>query len=182
MEGMSDFMRYLPLSWKEKVDESGVHSDRRLEYAEVLEQAAAIADTVPGASVRPADVDRLRPRGGADAPGAALAARLRAFALDARSGRKVPIRFLSRAVLMYLALAREAGVVPTLPPLTSGAVALYLATGAPTEIRAVIRDHALRATDAGWEFGRGRVLEATAVEMLEFLAGRSLTAPKPAAR
>ncbi|WP_395244302.1 hypothetical protein ACGGZK_00420 [Agromyces sp. MMS24-K17] len=179
---MSDFMRNLPLSWKEQVDESGVHSDRRLEYAEVLEQAAAIADTGAGASVRETDVGRLRVRKGEDAPGADLPTRLRTFAHDARSGRKVPVRFLSRAVLLYLALAREAEVAPTLAPLTSGAVALYLATAAPTEIRAVIKEHALRATDAGWEFGRGRVLESTAVEMVEFLGGRSLTPPRPAAR
>ncbi|WP_394554721.1 hypothetical protein ACDF64_08135 [Agromyces sp. MMS24-JH15] len=177
---MSDFMRYLPLSWRERVDESGVHSDRRLEYAEVLEQAAVIAETVPGTSVLSGDVDRLRPRGSAavDAPEADLPARLRALALDARAGRKVPIRFLSRAVLVYLALAREASVPPVLAPITSGAVCLYLAAAAPLEIRAVIRGHALRATDADWEFGRGPVLEAPAVDLVEFLAGRSLNAPR----
>ncbi|QEO13947.1 hypothetical protein FLP10_05550 [Agromyces intestinalis] len=178
---MSDYMRFLPLSWKERVDESGVHSDRRIEYAEVLEQAALIADRLPEPGVAIGDVDRLRARGAPDTAGAELPDRLRALAADARNGRKVPVRFLARAVLLYLDLAREVGEPARLAPLTSGAVSLYLATAAPTEIRAVIREHALRATDAGWEFGRGSVLEATAVELVEFLGGRSLTPPRRAA-
>ncbi|UOE44007.1 hypothetical protein [Agromyces larvae] len=178
---MSDFMRYLPLSGRERVDESGVHSDRRIEYAEVLEQAALIADGLPEPGIAAGDLDRLRPRGAPEASGDALPDRLRALAADARNGRKVPVRLLARAVLVYLDLARRAGGTPTLAPITSGAVALYLATAAPTEIRAVIRQHALRATDAGWEFGRGSVLESTAIEMIEFLGGRSLTPPRRAA-
>ena len=43
----------------------------------------------------------------------------------------------------------------------------------------MISGHALRATDADWQFGRGPVLEATASELLEFLGGRSLIAPRP---
>ena len=88
----------------------------------------------------------------------------------------------ARAVPLYLDVARASSARPELEPGTSGAVALYLATSAPTEIRAVTRGHALRATDAGWEFGRGPVLEATAIELVEFLGGRSLLAPRPAPR
>ena len=90
------------------------------------------------------------------------------------------MRVLSRAVAAYLTLAREIGATPMLAPRTSGAVALYLAAKAPTPIRAVIGGHSLRARDADWDFGRGPVLEADAVPMLEFLLGRSDTAPRPA--
>ncbi|QTX03758.1 hypothetical protein [Agromyces archimandritae] len=159
---MPDFMDELPLSRRGRVDESGVHSDRRLEYAEVLEQTAAL-------------------RSDAGEPDAGEAARLHTLAADARGGRRVPVRILARAVLEYLELAREASAPAELASGTSGAVALFLAAKAPTEIRAVIGGHALRASDAGWEFGRGPVLEAPAADLIRFLAGRSDTAPRPAA-
>ena len=89
------------------------------------------------------------------------------------------IKQLDRAVYGYLDLC-ELGAVPELDQTTSGAVALARATSAPTPIRAVIAGHSLRATDAGWSFGRGPDLEATAVELLNFLGGRSLQAPKAA--
>ena len=76
-------------------------------------------------------------------------------------------------------LTARLGLPPQLPKRASGAVALGRAAAAPTEIRAVIFGHSLRATDADWEFGRGPVLEATAAELLEFLGGRSLNAPRP---
>ncbi|MRG61658.1 hypothetical protein GE115_17505 [Agromyces sp. CFH 90414] len=163
---MSDYMRNLPLSWKERRDESDVHSDWRAELDEVLAQGEAISAGLGDGASDAAD---------------ALAASLRALGADSRARRKVPVRLLARGVLDLLALAREASVRPPLAERTGGAVALYLAAKAPTEIRAVTRGHALRATDADWEFGHGPVLEAPAVEMIEFLAGRSLSAPRPAA-
>ena len=86
----------------------------------------------------------------------------------------------ARAVAAYLLLARDVGAAPALPERTSGAVALYLAAKAPTPIRAVISGHALRASDADWEFGHGPVLEQQAIPMIEFLLGRGTTAPRRA--
>ena len=104
---------------------------------------------------------------------------LRAGERALASGKRISIKQLDRAVYGYLDLCEALGAVPDLDRTTSGAVALARATSAPTPIRAVIAGHSLRATDAGWSFGRGPELEATAVELLNFLGGRSLQAPKP---
>jgi hypothetical protein len=104
---------------------------------------------------------------------------LRAGERALESGRRVSIKQLDRAVFGYLDLCAAVDVPPELDPTTSGAVALARATAAPTPIRAVIAGHSLHATDAGWTFGRGSELQATAVELLNFLAGRSLHAPVP---
>jgi hypothetical protein len=158
-------MRNLPLSQRPRDDESGVSSDRRPELDELLGRARAEASALGNAL-------------GADAAG--HLARLEELAASAATKRTVSARALTAAVLAYLSFARAAGIEPSLAPRTSGAVALVLAAKAPTPIRAVIAGHALRAADADWEFGRGPVLEAPAVELVEFLAGRSLTAPRPA--
>lgn len=162
---MSDFMRDLPLSQRPRRDESGVSSDRRPELDELMGGARAEASALGNALG-----DEARER----------LAELKAVAAAAARKRAVSARALTAAVLAYLAFARAAGIDPRLAPRTSGAVALVLAAKAPTPIRAVIGGHALRAADAGWEFGRGPVLEAGAVELVEFLAGRSLVAPRPA--
>ena len=52
-----------------------------------------------------------------------------------------------------------------------------MATSAPLERRAVVAGHAIRATDADWEFGRGPVLEGTQLEIVRFLLGLSDVAP-----
>ncbi|GAA1806767.1 hypothetical protein [Agromyces neolithicus] len=202
---MADFMHELPLSWRPRRDESDVTGDWRDAVAEVIDVAATQLDAAEvGAATREwlatdflraassrrlmfakADAEPVadtEPEAGAaaDAPPASPADRLRAAAVTAHTARTVPVRVLSRAVAAYLTLAREIGATPTLAPRTSGAVALYLAAKAPTPIRAVISGHTLRAPDADWDFGRGPVLEADAVPMLEFLLGRSVTAPRPA--
>ena len=64
--------------------------------------------------------------------------------------------------------------------LTLGVVALYMATSAPLERRAVVAGHAIRATDADWQFGRGPVLEGTAMAIVRFLVGLSDVPPQPA--
>jgi hypothetical protein len=188
---LADFMRDLPLSWGEHPDESNVTSDWRELAADVLNQAAALLDAseagettlewlatdfarsaIPRRRV-PADAvdDADWPDGSSDG--------IRALARDTRAGRHVSVRLLARVVAAYLQLARELDATAQLAPRTSGAVALYLAAKAPTPIRAVTRGHTLRARDAGWEFGRGPVLEDDAVPMLEFLLGRSDHAPSP---
>lgn len=160
---MSDVWRNLPLFGREHVDESGVGGGWGDELAAVRAAAEAALAERPDAEAAEAFEAALRP---ARAP---------------RSGkpRTVKLAELDRAVYAYLDLTTRLGLAPHLPERASGAVALGRAAAAPTEIRAVIAGHALRATDAGWEFGRGPVLEATAVELLEFLGGRSLRAPRP---
>lgn len=197
---MADFMRDLPLSWRPRDDEHTVSSDWREALADVLDAAAAAIDAAraepsggaPADAAGPAasELERLAeplitaasPRHGLfEAPASAPSrADLRELARATRSGRKVSVRTLSRSVAAYLALARALGATPVLAHRTSGAVALYLAATAHTPIRAVISGHTLRATDAGWTFGRGPTLEAEAVPMVEFLAGQSLVAPRAA--
>ena len=84
-----------------------------------------------------------------------------------------------RAVLL---LSDHLGVEPRVDGTTLGIVSLYGATSAPLERRAVVGGHALRATDAGWEFGRGPVLEGTALEIARFVLGVSDIPPKPPVR
>jgi len=162
---MSDLWRNLPLFGRERVDESGVERGWASELAAVQSAADDALLRRPDAEAAAAFEAALRP------------------GRPTRSGkpRTVKLAELDRAVFAYLDLAERLGIEPVLPERASGAVALGRAAAAPTEIRAVIAGHALRATDAGWEFGRGPVLEATAVKLLEFLRGRSLVAPRPAA-
>jgi hypothetical protein len=154
-------LRYdLPLSWREPQDESAVTSDWRAHLTRVVGAAAELT------AAHPAQAD-------AGAEG------LRAGERALESGRRVSIKQLDRAVYGYLDLCEALGAVPELDSTTSGAVALARATAAPTPIRAVIAGHSLHASDAHWSFGRGPELEATAVELLNFLGGRSLQAPRP---
>ncbi|RXZ48851.1 hypothetical protein ESP57_07670 [Agromyces fucosus] len=199
---MADFMRYLPLSQGDRARESDVSSDWRDATADVIDRAAVLleaAELDDDAGTRLAEgflesvSTRRHPAPGpttasdaatpdsAHPAAAAPADRLRGFAVAIRLGRPARISFLSRAVAAHLMLAHEVGTAPALPERTSGAVALYLAAKAPTPIRAVINGHTLRASDADWEFGHGPVLEQAAIPMLEFLLGRSLEAPRPAA-
>ena len=161
---MSDVWRNLPLFGRERVDESGVGRGWGDELAAVRAAADAALATRPDPEAAEAFEAALRP---GRAP---------------RSGRPRTVKLaeLDRAVYAYLDLAARLGLPPQLPERASGAVALGRAAAAPTEIRAVISGHALRATDAGWEFGRGPVLEAAAAELLEFLGGRSRIAPRRA--
>jgi hypothetical protein len=201
---VADFMRYLPLSQGDRGRESDVSSDWRDATADVIDRAAVVleaAELDDEAGTRLAErflesvSTRRHPAPGRtaasdteapDSPHPAAAAathadRLRAFAVSIRLGRPARVSLLSRAVAAHLLLARDVGAAPALPDRTSGAVALYLAAKAPTPIRAVISGHTLRAADAEWEFGHGPVLEQPAIPMLEFLLGRGLEAPRPAA-
>lgn len=160
---MSDLWRELPLLGRPRVDESGVRPGWDAELASVREAAGAALAQHPDAAA-------------ADAFDAALPApRLR------RDGTPRPTKLaeLDRAVYAYLDLCARIGATPAVPPRAAGAVALGRAASAPTEIRAVIAGHSLRATDADWSFGRGPVLEDTAAALLDFLGGRSLRAPRP---
>jgi hypothetical protein len=162
---MSDLWRELPLSGRRHVDESGVGGGWRTELDAVREAASQALATHPDAEAADAFEAALRtPR-------------------PRRDGRARPVKLaeLDRAVYAYLDLCARLEVAPQLPPRASGAVALGRAAAARTSIRAVIAGHTLRASDAGWEFGRGPALEETAVGLLEFLRGRTLRAPRPPA-
>ncbi|GLI27430.1 hypothetical protein ARHIZOSPH14_16720 [Agromyces rhizosphaerae] len=177
---MADFARFLPLSQRPRVDESSVTSDRRAQVAEVVDQVAAVAarTDAPGTRIaRFIDEAGLRPSDPAPAP---TPAGLHAFAAELRDGGRQPIRSLARTVRAALAFGRESDTTVELSELVSGSVALYAATSAPHDRRAVIAHHTLRASDAEWAFGHGPVLTAPAVAILEFLLGLSDDPPKPA--
>lgn len=214
---MADLSRYLPLSRRPDVDESGVTADRRTETAEVLGSLAGVlrtcdADAWRAPTARPgwgvAEIaselvegfGRTRTRRAIDAAGrlvrGAEARRLdelvrltgpveAADAVAARArdlvGRERPtsIAELDDAVVAYLLVGDAVGAPVPLSPRASGAVALRRAAAAPTEIRAVIAGHRLRATDAGWEFGHGPQLVDTAAGLLRFLTGIGDVAPHP---
>jgi hypothetical protein len=214
---VADLSRYLPLSSRPDVDESGVTADRRADTAEVLRSLAATlrrgGDGLwPEATERPgwrvADIvaelvhgfDRSRTRRAIEAaerlvrggearrleeleplagPAAAAdALEERAGAVAARE-RPTGIIDLDDVVVAALLVGGAARSAIPLSARASGAVALRRAAAAPTEIRAVISGHALRATDAGWEFGHGSPLVDTAEGLLRFLTGIGTVAPHP---
>jgi len=164
---MSELWRELPLFGRPRGDESDVGGGWAAELA----------------AVRAAAAEALRAHPDADAA-AAFDAALRSprAPRPRRDGRPRRIRLaeLDRAVYAYLELCTRIGAEPRLPDRATGAVVLGRAASAPTEIRAVIAGHTLRASDADWSFGRGPVLEDTAVALLEFLGKRSMRAPHPA--
>lgn len=214
---MADLSRYLPLSRRPDVDESGVTADRRAETAEVLTALAAVvracdddAWAAPTARTgwRVADVaselvegfGRTRTRRALDAAGriarggeARRLAELTRLPGPAEGGAAIAARVgvirdrpkptaiveLDDAVVAALLIGDATGVPVPIPGRASGAVALRRAAAAPTEIRAVISGHRLRATDAGWEFGHGPPLVDTAAGLLRFLTGIGDVAPHP---
>ncbi|MGR0220386.1 hypothetical protein [Agromyces sp. ZXT2-6] len=213
---MADLSRYLPLSRRSDVDESGVTADRRAETAEVLTALAAVVRSCDGdawasPTARPGwrvgdvaselveDFGRTRTRRALDAAGRLArggeARRLAELtrlagpaeasgAIAARAGvvrdrpKPTDVVELDDAVVAALLIGDAVGVVVPLSPRASGAVALRRAAAAPTEIRAVISGHRLRATDAGWEFGHGSPLVDTAAGLLRFLTGIGDDAPR----
>jgi hypothetical protein len=184
-----DFSRYLPLSQRAQVDETGVSNDWRPFVAQRLDRLAAL--TLDGdapargggtaGSVLNALVARLgasrgrrwaaRLGAGSDPVAlddAAVRAELRRFAALRSSGTGPRgVAELVAVVAAELAIGGDLA----LPARISGAVALHLTLAAPLPIRAAIRDRALVASDAGWRFGSGAALEAPAEEILAFLCG-----------
>ncbi|HEU4466404.1 MAG TPA: hypothetical protein VFR98_07740, partial [Agromyces sp.] len=109
---------------------------------------------------------------------AADAIEARARAIRERE-RPTGVAELDDVVVTALLVGGAASVDVPMSPVASGAVALRRAAAAPTEIRAVISGHTLRATDAGWEFGHGSPLVDTAAGLLRFLTGIGTVAPHP---
>jgi hypothetical protein len=180
---MADFVNHLPLSNRARRDESHVTSDRRLALGAVVEQAATVlADAAVPEAARSTlahafITDARLAKDAALSPGVGSVSMLTEVARAVRAGRKRSIRALSHSVRAYLRLSTAVGHEPSLPPLTSGSVALYATTTAPLERRAVVAGHTLRATDADWEFGHGPTLEGPAVGIVAFLLGVSDVPP-----
>lgn len=163
---MADLSRHLPLSNRPTTDESAVTSDRRPALAAVVARAAEqVAAGDPAAAADRAGAFLAEARLDREFAGMALPAVSEAIASGATRG----IRPLTDAVRALLRLAGDEPV--ELDPVTSGAVALYAATRAPFDRRAVVSGCTLRATDAEWEFGRGPLREAPARQILAFLLG-----------
>lgn len=162
---MSDLSRHLPLSNRERVDESAVTGDWRESLAEVVLLAGTLAAT-------PEDASRFL----ADAGLATDPARdLADVAADVRGGRRRRIRPLVDATRALLVLAGERPV--DIPATTSGAVALYAVTRMPFDRRAAVAGTSLVASDAGWSLGRGPARTAPARDILAFVLGLSDTVP-----
>jgi len=177
---VSDLSRFLPLSNRPKGSEAGVTSDRRAPLAAVVEEAARLLDGAPDRASRAADFARAARLGDA-ATSIASPADLRALAAAIATGRRQSTKVLARTVRTVLLLSADLGAQPRIDATTLGIVSLYGATSAPLERRAVVGGHALRATDAEWEFGRGPALEGTALDIARFVLGVSDVPPKPAA-
>ncbi|GLJ80155.1 hypothetical protein [Microbacterium imperiale] len=169
---MSDLGRFLPLSQRSPGGDAGVSSDRREQTSAVVLLAAALLEhATPGdarAFAREAglegDLDQV--------PGGDLTGLAAAIA----SGRRRTIRDLTAAARAYLARAGTGGT--PLPAEVSGAVALHASASAPFARRAAIAGHTVRASDAGWSFGRGPEITATADAIVAFLTGLSDTPPR----
>ena len=174
-----DLARFLPLSNRPHGDEAGVSSDRRAPLAAVVGEAARLLDGA--ASDRAAEFAKTARVTDAAPTPIASPDDLRIASAAIAEGKRRSTKTLARAVREVLRLGDELGVEPRLDATTLGIVSLYGATAAPLERRAVLQGHALRATDAEWEFGRGPALEARAIDIARFVLGVSDVAPRPAA-
>lgn len=164
---MSDVARFLPLSHRSPDDVTT--PDRRAQIAALLALAAPVFDAA-SSDRRRAFLDEAglsRDIGG----GAALGE----VADEIAQGRRRSIRELTAVTRAYLGLP---GDRPPLPFDIAGAVALAAGARAPFARRAAIAGHTVRATDAGWTFGRGPEISASADDIVAFLTGVSDTPPR----
>ena len=128
---------------------------------------------VRGRMPRAAALRELSSSASPDSPAVcASALRERAHLLGS-SAQRSSISDLSVVVVDGYSIARALGASLTVDPIASGAVALARSLSAPVEVRAVLQDRALKATDASWTVGRGRELAGTASELVLFLWGRA---------
>ncbi len=178
---MAEFAKYLPLSNRASADESGVTSDRRSAIAGTVEEAARL---LAGAS-EDDTVHLVRARRfleeaglGTGASGGTAGDLIR-LADTLRSGRRRSTRLLVRTTRALLVLGDSLGVSPSLDPMVSGSVALMAAGTAPFDRRAVLRGHTVRASDEGWVFGHGPVLEGPGRGILRFVLALDDVPPQP---
>jgi hypothetical protein len=189
---MADFSRYLPLSQRPPVDESGVSNDWRALTAERLEGLVARATgPSPLSPLSPADAGTLRSladrleatrmqrlarrvglsEGTAEA-GTDLAStlhRLSALAAARRAGSGP--NGIAELVEVVRAEARihVLGPVPALDPMVAGSIALYALTRAPVNMRAAVAGRTLAPVDAPWRLGHGAELRTDTAAVLDFL-------------
>lgn len=161
---MSDFLNDLPLSARERRDESTV-GDRGTQVDALLRAARELIDAAPIAQRESLTAAFLTSAGLEN--DALVAAHS-----SATTTRDASIRDLDRALYALLDLAESLGTEPEVDGLTMGAVALYRSGRVRYPQKAVVRGSTLRASDAGWEFGHGPVLEGTALEIVRFFDGR----------
>jgi len=182
-ERMADFVHNLPLSNRPREDESTVTSNRRVEMATVVEEAArllaaaSVDEVARAAFLNSFLADARISEDAARSPGLGSVSGLTELGAAIRAGRRRNVRALSHCVRAILRLADALSLEPRLTATTSGAVALYAATTAPLERRAVVAGHTIRATDADWAFGWGPLLEGTALQIVAFLLGTSEVPP-----
>ncbi len=168
---MSDLARFLPLSHRSPDADAAAPADRRVQIAAVLTLAAAVLDAQP-------DDRRRRFIDEAGLTGDDGRASLTDLADAVVRGRRRSGRDLTAVARAYLRLPGER---PPLPFDVAGTVALAASTNAPFARRAAIAGHTVRATDAGWTFGRGPEISASADDIVAFLTGVSDVPPRRSA-
>lgn len=169
---MSDLARFLPLSHRSPDAVAAAPADRRVQIAAVLTLAAAVLDAQPD-DRRRRFIDEAGLTGDHDGR-----ASLTDLADAVGRGRRRSVRDLTTVARAYLRLPGER---PPLPFDVAGAVALAASTNAPFARRAAIAGHTVRATDAGWTFGRGPEISASADDIVAFLTGVSDVPPRRSA-
>ncbi|MCU1406660.1 MAG: hypothetical protein JWQ43_2963 [Glaciihabitans sp.] len=83
-----------------------------------------------------------------------------------------PLADLSAVVIGGYDVASSLGLPLVVDAVASGAVALARSLDAPVEVRAVLKDRRMVASDADWSVGQGRELAGSAQAIVLFLAGR----------
>jgi hypothetical protein len=155
-----DLGRYLPLSGRPRVDESGVTGDWGPRFAELLAAIDVMIAALPAGTDDRPEVSAARDR-------------LSAAVAAVKPGRRVRVPALGAVLIEALEIAVLTDTPLTVDPVTSGAVALDRSLRAPLAIRAVVKHRTIRATDAGWVFGTGPELRGTASAIVRFLYGRA---------
>jgi hypothetical protein len=171
-----DLSRHLPLSNRPRDDESGVTRDERAAVAGLIERAAELLTGRPDAGPRAEGFVRDVGLDGRDCSD------LGSLADAVRGGGRLRVRRLTTTVRALLVLADDVGADAAIPPDVLGRVSLYASTKASFDRRAVLAGHTVRASDAGWEFGRGPVLESTALGIARFVLGLTDVAPRAVPR
>ncbi|MFS0715323.1 hypothetical protein ABC195_15730 [Microbacterium sp. 2P01SA-2] len=166
---MSDLARFLPLSHRSPDGAAAAPADRRVQISTVIALAAAVLEAASD-DARRAFIDDARLS--RDGDGTASLAELAGTVVR---GRRRSARDLTAVARAYLRLP---GPRPPLPFDVAGAVALAASTTAPFARRAAIAGHTVRATDAGWTFGRGPEVSASADDIVAFLTGVSDVPPR----
>ena len=155
-----DFVRYLPLSGRPRVDESAVTGDWGPRLAALLAAIDTLIAGLPSTTLARPEIQAARDR-------------LSATIAAVPSGRRVRIAALGTVLAEAYEFAALTGRTLVVDPVTSGAVALDRSLRAPLAIRAVIKNRTLRATDAGWDLGSGPELRGSASALVLFLSGRA---------